>query len=130
MAKHNEIGKIGEVIAADFLIKNGYTILGKNFSCHYGEIDIIAMKKNVLHFVEVKSVEVSDFKLIDKLSIDPSENLTFAKWNKIVATINCYFYQKGLKEEDESYVIDLACVYINTKVRQGKIVFRENIHKE
>lgn len=44
MAKHNEIGKIGEKIAQIYLIQKGFSIICLNFNCRQGEIDIIAKK--------------------------------------------------------------------------------------
>lgn len=55
MGKHNEFGKEGEQIALDFLIKNGYAILHKNYRYLKAEIDIIAQKGEVLAIVEVRS---------------------------------------------------------------------------
>jgi putative endonuclease len=48
-------GKEGEKIAADFLKKNGYRIIDKNFRCPLGEIDIVAREKGAIVFVEVKT---------------------------------------------------------------------------
>lgn len=48
-------GKEGERIAADFLKKNGYRITEVNYHCPIGEIDIVALDKNELVFVEVKA---------------------------------------------------------------------------
>jgi putative endonuclease len=48
-------GKEGEKIAAAFLKKNGYRITEVNYRCPVGEIDIVAMDKDVLVFVEVKT---------------------------------------------------------------------------
>ena len=50
----NIIGKQGEALAVKFLKQNKYKILQTNFSTHVGEIDIIAIKNNVVTFVEVK----------------------------------------------------------------------------
>ena len=49
------IGAEGEKIAADFLKKNGYRIIDKNFRCPLGEIDIVAREKGAIVFVEVKT---------------------------------------------------------------------------
>ena len=50
-----QIGKTGEQMAADYLVRNGFTILEKNFrSGRFGEIDIIAEEDSYLCFVEVK----------------------------------------------------------------------------
>jgi putative endonuclease len=54
MASHLEIGKAGEKLAAQYLAQNGFTILHRNWRCGHEEIDLIAIKNNLLHFVEVK----------------------------------------------------------------------------
>lgn len=49
------IGDIGEQAVCDFLERNGYEILKRNFTVRGGEIDIIAYKNQVIAFVEVKT---------------------------------------------------------------------------
>ena len=51
---NKQTGGIGEAIAVKFLVEKGYKVLQTNFSCKTGEIDIIAIDKDVLVFVEVK----------------------------------------------------------------------------
>jgi len=53
-------GKEGEKIAADFLKKNGYRIIDKNFRSPLGEIDIVAREKDAIVFVEVKTRKSSE----------------------------------------------------------------------
>ena len=48
------LGSWGEDKAANYLRRRGYKILERNFSCRFGEIDIIASKGGYLAFVEVK----------------------------------------------------------------------------
>ena len=48
-------GTLGENTAENYLIENGYKILERNFNTRVGEIDIIAQKKNMISFLEVKS---------------------------------------------------------------------------
>ncbi len=50
-----EKGRKGEIIVCDFLTKNGYQILEKNYRYHHKEVDIIAAKGHDLVFVEVKT---------------------------------------------------------------------------
>lgn len=50
-----ELGKKGETIATQYLQKLDYSIVARNFKCPYGEIDIIAMDKEEMVFVEVKT---------------------------------------------------------------------------
>lgn len=55
MAKHNEVGKAGEDIAAAFLERKGYAILERNYRYLKAEIDIIAQTENWIVGVEVKT---------------------------------------------------------------------------
>ena len=53
MKKYNKsIGFYGEDLSAKFLEKEGYSILEKNFNCSSGEIDIIAIKGEIISFIE------------------------------------------------------------------------------
>ena len=54
-SKNKDVGRAGEELAALLLLQRGYRILTRNFACRWGEIDIIAEKEGVLHFVEVKT---------------------------------------------------------------------------
>jgi putative endonuclease len=53
--KRHQLGKDSEQLAVDYLQKNGYTIIQRNYRIRGGEIDIIAKEKNTLVFIEVKS---------------------------------------------------------------------------
>lgn len=55
MAAHNQLGKKGENLAATYLQERGYRIMFKNWRFSYFEIDIIAIKNQTLHFIEVKT---------------------------------------------------------------------------
>jgi len=49
-----EKGALGEKISEEFLKSNGYKILCRNWTCHWGELDLVARYKDTLVFVEVK----------------------------------------------------------------------------
>lgn len=53
MNKRN-IGSLYEEKAVEYLKNNGFTVIVKNFRCPKGEIDIIAIKEDILRFIEVK----------------------------------------------------------------------------
>jgi len=74
-------GNIAEDSACDFLLQNGYTILQRNFYSRFGEIDIIALRDETLHFVEVKSG--ADYELA-------IQNITPTKISRLVKTANVY----------------------------------------
>lgn len=55
MIERHQLGQDGEGWAESYLQKRGYKILGKNLRSHFGEIDLVARKKDRLHFVEIKT---------------------------------------------------------------------------
>ena len=52
---NQQLGRIGEDTAKAFLECKGYRILHRNFRCRAGEIDLVALKGRILHFIEVKT---------------------------------------------------------------------------
>ena len=91
-------GNIAEEKAAIFLIENGYQIIEKNFYSRFGEIDIIATKEAVLHFIEVKSGE--DYELA-------IQNITPRKLSRIVKTLQVYMKKNALHVD---FMIDAVIV--------------------
>lgn len=61
MASHNTLGKVGEDLAVEFLLKKGYKIVARNFVFQKAEVDIIARKDNTLAIIEVKTRSTPDF---------------------------------------------------------------------
>lgn len=129
MAYHNDIGVIGENLTASFLMKQGFTILERNYRVSQGEIDIIATKQGIFHYVEVKSVSVADCHNLENLRITPEDNLTHAKWQKLRKAIEVYKSNKNVPHETGEQV-DLACVYIDTEKKEGRVKLIQNIYKE
>lgn len=61
MDKKHLTGSEGEAVAARYLKKKGYTIVGQNFACRFGEIDVIARNREYVVFVEVKTRKSEEF---------------------------------------------------------------------
>ena len=61
MARHNELGKKGEELAVNFLIKKGYYIVERNYRFDKAEVDIIAKKEDTLAIIEVKTRSTTEF---------------------------------------------------------------------
>lgn len=101
-------GELAEKKAADFLIRSGFRILERNFSCKVGELDIIAQKEGVLHFVEVKSGE----------NFEAVYNLTPQKLQRVLKTTHYYLKKNGF---DMPYSIDAIIV------QKEEIEYLENI---
>ena len=93
MATHNELGKIGEEIAAHYLLRNGYKILRRNFFFDKAEIDIIAQKEeNMIVMVEVKTRNSAFFG-------DPQDFVTKTKIKNLVKAANEYVISNDLNAE-------------------------------
>lgn len=86
MARHNETGKKGEALAAEHLQQHGFTILHSNWRHQRYEIDIIATRGEVLHFIEVKTRQSLSFGL-------PEESVTHKKIRSIVTAGVAFQYQ-------------------------------------
>jgi putative endonuclease len=84
-------GEFGENRAVEFLEKNGWTILVRNFKCSSGEIDIIALEAGVIHFVEVKSQTADNIR--GRFAVNKP------KQNHIRNTARHYLVQNGLTDK-------------------------------
>lgn len=105
MAEHNDLGKLGEEMAVEYLQKNGYTILQTNFVFQKAEIDIIAQKGNVLAVVEVKTRSSIEFGL-------PQDFVKPKKIGLLVKAINEYIIESDL---DVDARFDIISIYKNGK---------------
>lgn len=72
-------GSTGERLTAEFLRKNGFVIVKRNYHCRYGEIDIIAENKEYIIFTEVKT------RREDSL-VSPAEAVDVHKQRRIILT--------------------------------------------
>ena len=99
------LGQIGEELAGDYLMKNGYRILHRNWNLHKGcELDIVATKDNELHFIEVKTRS-----RVTPLSGEPEQAITDAKLRNIVRAI--YRYQNMYHIDMEMHVDAIGVIY-------------------
>ncbi|MBQ7340310.1 MAG: YraN family protein [Clostridia bacterium] len=87
------LGRIGEKKAVEYLKKQGYKILEKNFKTHVGEIDIIGLEKDVVCFIEVKTRSGDEYG-------QPSEAVNRKKQEKYFKVAEGYLLSKGLTEKE------------------------------
>lgn len=92
MAIHNELGEKGEELAVQFLQKNGYKILERNWRFKKAEVDIITLKNDVLAVIEVKTRSNNYFG-------DPQDFVNPKKIKLLVEAINEYVTSKDLDVE-------------------------------
>jgi len=105
MAKHNEIGELGEEMAVGYLSDKGYIILERNYRFDRAEVDIIAQDKDQIVIVEVKT-RTSDF------FGDPQEFVTRGKIKQLVKVADQYLTSKEIDKEAR---FDIIAVLINKK---------------
>ncbi len=105
MAEHNELGKLGEELAVDFLQQKGYTILETNWTFQKAEIDIIAQKENTLAVVEVKTRSSIEFGL-------PQDFVKPKKIQLLVKAVNEYVISNDL---DVEVRFDIIAIYKQEK---------------
>lgn len=128
MARHNEIGELGEIATANFLKKNGFEIVNRNYRKKWGELDIVAKKKDKIHFVEVKTVtrHSIDGKFPEiKNDYKPEDNMHPWKVKRLQRAIQTFILEK--LNGDPEWQFDLACVYLDPVNKVAKIVYSENI---
>ena len=99
------IGKIGEQLAADFLLKNGYTLVAQNLHLSKNEIDIIAEDRDFIVFVEVKTrtclyPESGDFGI-------PSRAVDVGKRKNTVTAARDYLLTPSTQQQPRIDVIEV-----------------------
>ena len=102
------LGDLAEDKACDYIRSLGFQIIERNFTLRGGEIDIIAIKDHILHFIEVKSCS----------SYDPLYNITPSKLQHVINTAHRFMQNKNL---------DLAFQIDAVSVRDGHCSLTENI---
>ena len=84
----DNIGKLGENFAEEYLKRRGYEIISRNYHSRYGEIDIIARDNEYIVFVEVKTRKSGSI-------VRGIESVDFKKQRKIIKTAVCYLKDIG-----------------------------------
>jgi len=94
-------GNIAEDKAVTFLIQEGYSVVDRNVYSRFGEIDIIVLKDEILHFIEVKSGDDYEKAI---------QNITPSKLSKLIKTADVYMKKKSY---EGSYSFDALIVTPN-----------------
>lgn len=105
MAEHNDLGKLGEELAVEYLQKDNYQILQTNWVFQKAEIDILAQKGNTLAVVEVKTRSSIEFGL-------PQDFVKPKKIQLLVKAVNEYIIQNDL---DVEVRFDIVSVFKNNE---------------
>ncbi len=108
-----EYGKYGEELAAKYLKRHRFTLLERNYTCLYGEADLIVKKGNLFCFVEVKARSSEHFGL-------PREAVTPYKQHRYRKIAMQYLKAKGLLNPKTAIRFDVI------EVLDGEITHIEN----
>jgi putative endonuclease len=102
MNKHRRKGNQAENLALDYLTNKGLTLISRNFSSRFGEIDLIMLGPESLVFIEVKMRTRNDFGT-------GTEAVTIEKQRKIIKTAHV-FLQKNPKLSKKSCRFDVVSI--------------------
>lgn len=125
---NKETGVKGEAIAAKYLAKHGYKIVGRNYLKKWGEIDIIAKKDSRIHFIEVKAVSYETKRDLEWAVAHetwrPEENVHPFKIKKLSRAIESWLIENNWEGE---WQIDVISVRIVPRETYGTVKYLENI---
>ena len=118
-------GKVGENIACQFLEKEGFKLLERNYQKKWGEIDIIAEKDKQLHFFEVKSIATESLDLLNE-TYRPEENVHGLKIRNIRRMVETYLEEKG-KGIGQEFSFHVLCVFKDIQARRARVKWIRDI---
>ena len=124
-----KIGEIGENIAVKFLMKHDFSIIDRNYTRKWGELDIVAEKDSKLYFIEVKSVSRNDLNKVSQETLDqykPEDNMHPWKLKRMSRTIQTYLLNMKVSEEKD-WQVDLLVVFLDLKNKKAKIKVVEDL---
>ena len=110
MAKHNEKGKEGEIIARRYLEQHDYEILETNWRFGHLEADIIAFHDNHIVFVEVKTRRSEEYG-------EPEDFVDWKKRRAYIKLANAYITQKNREEEARFDIVSVLTDGSDVKVK-------------
>jgi putative endonuclease len=117
-------GAVGEEIACRYLVGKGYSVIEQNYRKPWGEIDVIAVRGNIVHFIEVKAVtrslDGSREPLSREIDYRPEEMATASKLHRVARTASLYMESK---KDGREYQIDVLGVIMDPERRMARCRF-------
>ena len=114
-----KIGNIGEELASMFLMKRGFKIIERNYRKKWGELDIVAEKDRIMHFVEVKAISNSNFR--------PEDAVRAWKKERMSRAIRTYLLDHKVPDETD-FQIDIAAVFLDFTRKKARIRMLKNVN--
>ena len=117
MARHNDLGKCGEGVAADYLEQQGYSILERGWRSGHKDIDLIAFKQGILAFVEVKTRKNNAY-------IQPQQAVDRHKIKLLMTAANRYICNNNIDAEIRFDIVAITGTdYSNYKIEHIEQAF-------
>ncbi|MBI4132836.1 MAG: YraN family protein [Candidatus Sungbacteria bacterium] len=105
--KNSEIGRKGEESAINWLVKRDFKVLSTNYRKPYGEIDIVAQKGGIIHFVEVKTS-----KYRHETAFSPEIRVNSKKIRNLKRICETYIRERNVSH-DQGWQIDVISVILD-----------------
>ena len=119
-AMKSEVGSMGERVAAAYCVRNGLFIREQNYRKPYGEVDIVAEKGGIIHFIEVKTS-----KFFHNSAFSPEVRVNARKRAKLKALCETYLRETHVSQ-DQHWQIDVISVILDDDSSLREIKFFEN----
>jgi len=128
LTEKRKLGNLGEDLACRSLINRGFEIADRNYLKKWGEIDIVAINKGIIHFIEVKSVSCENIGQVsgENSGYRPEDNVHPWKLQRLSRAMQTYLLERRVSGETE-WQVDIMTVHIDKKNLTSKISFIENI---
>jgi putative endonuclease len=133
ITKKRAFGDLGEELAAKYLKSKGYIVICRNYWKPYGEIDLVASKQGIIHFIEVKTVSreikiegyTGNKETVSRVTggWNPAERVDSRKLKRLERVIAAYQIERNLEMD---WQLDVALVYIDEKTKKAKIEIIES----
>jgi Holliday junction resolvase-like predicted endonuclease len=128
LGRKGEVGRLGEDIAARFLVKHGFRVVARNWRSGQLEIDLIVRNDRGIRFVEVKSGEVprgtfgpehgTSGRYRPEWHVGPWKQQTFR---------NAVRSYRSLQSDDEEFHVDVIAVEVCREIRECKVRWIRNV---
>lgn len=92
MPNFRTVGRVAEDLAAEYLLRQGYTIVTRRHKTRRGELDLVALDGSMLVFVEVKSRNAAGY--------SPEEAMSRSKLDALRVAIELYLNEMGIQLDE------------------------------
>lgn len=125
---HLRVGEVGEDIAAKWLKGRGFSVLERNYRKKWGEIDVVALKGDAIHFVEVKTVSyetIEELKRnVSRGTYRPEENVHPKKRRRLSRAIQTWISGNNFTG---NFQVDVLTVRIVSREKYAVVEAIENV---